>query len=177
MTVESPTPVPGSCSNIVTEVVDSNFLFVNDTSQIRIAATLNPDSDPNTAVKINTVCVFAVPDAPVRTHQLNITTVPATLTYFLRGRSPIFGRQAPTQGNFVPAIPQSPAPPLMLTGPAMLDYFVTVIPAYNGIPSCDTLLPPSYQEKVNTTLTAISTNGCAIAQKSVLATGIYECNF
>ncbi|HYG24724.1 MAG TPA: sialidase family protein [Verrucomicrobiae bacterium] len=178
MTIESPQVANGLCTNTIVEVVDSNFIFVDDGSQIQIAAALNPDNAPSASVSGTTVNVFALPSPPVRTHQLTVTTIPPNLTYFVRGRSPITGPQAPTIGAFTPGIPQAPAPPLVVTGGTVLNYFVTVNPDYNGTPSCNVFgLPTSYQEKVNTTLTLISTNGCSIAQESLQATGIYECSF
>ena len=178
MTVQASTVVAGFCTNTI-DIVADNFVFVDEPNRIVITSTLNPANDPNiTIAPVRNAWVFAVPNAPVQTHQINITTTMPGLTYFVRARSPIFGLQAPTQGNFIPAIPQAPAPPLQVTGNSAFGYWVTVIPAYNGSPACNVIgLPSFYQETVNTTITAISTNGCAIAQESILATGIYECNF
>ena len=178
MTVLAPTVLSGLCTNTL-DVTANNFLFVSEPNQIRIAAAYNPNGDPNTAVApVNDVWVFAALPGPVTTHTLNITTTSPTFSYFVRCKSPIIGPQAPTIGALVPAIPQSPAPPALFTGNAAFNYTVTVNPAYNGLPACNVIgLLPHYEEKVNTKLTAISTNGCAIAQETILATGLYECQF
>jgi len=184
MTVDSPAIVGATCSGI-TPVEDGNFFFINEPNHITIDLKLNPTNDPDAvAVDRRRVWVFAngarSMDQPftVPTHEVNITTSSPGFAFYVRARMPITGPAAPTVGTFAPAIPQAPAAPAVQLAPLTYNYLVTVVPAHNAKSACNVIgIPIRYEEKVDTTITAISTNGCAIAQRSILATGIYECDF
>lgn len=184
MTVDSPATRTGDCDALV-EVETGNFIFVQEPNRIEIQLVLDPNADPDVlTVDRRRTWVFANGGRnngdpfTVTTHQLTINTTTPGFGFFVRARMPRVGPEAPTVGTFVPGILQAPATPLVQVAPLVYNYQVTVVPDHNGLSSCNVIgIPFRYEEKVDTTLTVISTNGCAIAQRSILATGIYECIF
>ncbi|MFC1712880.1 hypothetical protein ACFL6S_04375 [Candidatus Poribacteria bacterium] len=156
------------------------FLVPSDVLKIIINVVRNPDSDSRIVVAGQTVKVVSfaypytkVPDTPpivAHTHNFNISIVPPTAAYTVNGRTPIPGKLCGASGALVPG-------PMPLTSPAVVDYNVT-IPDNTCVGICNSSLGNSlvHEEKLNTKLTAISADGCVIAQKSVLASVIYECD-
>ncbi|MCP3918654.1 MAG: hypothetical protein GY711_24170 [bacterium] len=157
------------------------FFFVpSDVQAINIATTRDPNNDPNVWVVGQTVEPFA-PGYPAAggvatTHRFNVTTVPAGASLWVNAISPRMGALAGNVGTMTPG-PFAQ----MVNAPQVYDYTVDIPnPGFAG--PCNGIFPPlwpadavTYLEPVNSKITVISADGCAIAQKSALVNVVHEC--
>lgn len=160
-----------------------DFFFVpSDVLRINIATVRNPNNDPNQTVIGQTVHPYApvYPDgSTVNTHRFTITTIPAGATINVNAITPRNGALAGNVGNMITGpFPQTVTPG---AGGIVYNYNVTIPNASfrgpcNGVFAPLSGDPTSYLEPVNSKITAISSDGCIIAQKSALVNVVHECN-
>ncbi len=178
-------------ADFTTQIPESNeqdndakdFFFVpSSILAINIATVRNPAADPNLIIIGKTVHAYAPgysAATTVVTHNFSITSVPAGDTITVNAITPRNGALAGNIGNMSPGpFPQIVTPP---GGGSVYNYNATIPDPFfqgpcNGIFAPLSGDPTSYLETINSKITAISSDGCAIAQKSALVTVVHECN-
>jgi hypothetical protein len=151
------------------------FYIPSPVLTINLNTLRNPNNAANTFVVGQTVKIRGVElPGTVTTHQFNTSIVgPPGSTYILNGRSPVTSSVSGVSCVLAPALPI-----VNTTGPQGVTYTCTVPDRSFLGPVCNSFLGnvQVYEENLNTKLTAISSDGCIIRQKSALVSVIFECN-
>lgn len=147
---------------------------------INLNTVRNPNNAANTFVVGQTVKVRGFEPPPtVVTHRFSTSIVgPAGSTYILNGRSPRTSSVSGASCVLAPMMPVLGTPPGSgVAGPVAVTYTCTVPGGFVG-PVCNSFLGnvQAFEESLNTKLTAISSDGCIIRQKSGLVSLVFECN-
>ncbi|TVO76939.1 hypothetical protein [Sedimenticola selenatireducens] len=161
-----------------------HFFYVPSSApQLNMNVVLNPVPDPNISiVPVRRVVIpafnYPPPAAGMLTttsHQVTLSTNPAGGGYSVHGRSLVKGSPdfAPDVGNLVPPI----VPPMLVVAPGTLlptviNYNISFDPTYLG-PNISGS-GAYYAEGFDSKITAISTDGCMIRQKTLKATVLHE---
>ena len=158
-----------------------HFFFVPTSSpQLNMNVTLNPIPDGNISiVPVRRVIIpaFNYPPPPAgmlttTSHRVTISTNPPGGGYSVHGRTVVNGSPnfAPDVGNLIPPPILVVAPGVM--APTVVNYVINFDPAYIG-PNI-TGSGPYYAEGFDNKVTAISTDGCLIRQKTLKTTVLHE---
>jgi hypothetical protein len=153
-----------------------HFFFVPSTQpRLNLNVNLNPTGDPNQAiVPVRRVEVAAFNYPPgittITTHAAVITTAPAGGGWIYNGITPVPGALSGAVGNLVP-------PPVIIVNPGTapntaVNYQITFDPQFLG-PNVSGS-GPFYVENLDSKITAISTDGCQIRQRSLLVRMLFE---
>jgi hypothetical protein len=147
-----------------------HFFFVPSNVQ-KINITVLPDpAIPNANMRIVAGRIIALPNTPPNTPALRfiVAPIPLTAVYSVRGRNIVIGSLAGNRGVHFPALPI-----VNTTGITGIAYNVTTNPNYVG--ACTDILNNVYEEKIDSKITAISLDGCVIAQKVGKVSVWHEC--
>jgi len=154
-----------------------NYFYVpSNTRRIIMNATTNPNNVSCFSVQGKILSIIAPTSVfGVQTHQVTASIVPSgSQGYTVNGKSPVGPGASGTTCSIAPGLPaQVPAG----AGPLPLGYTCTIPDPHFVGPTCNSFLgsAPVYEEHLDTKLTAISGDGCIIAQKMLQVRVIFEC--